>query len=151
MLTLLQNYIAISQSESISVSKRDPLLYSTHRDTRPSMFYFTFSSLNWPFPLCDCKLFFSSPHDAIINWKHYWSFVRGIHRSPVNSPHKGQWRGALMFYFLCPNKRLRKQSWGWWCETLSRSLWRHRNGSHIMIYGMQLTPWMQNDTNTYSW
>ena len=22
---------------------------------------------------------------------------RGIHRSPVNSPHKGQWRGALMF------------------------------------------------------
>ena len=24
-------------------------------------------------------------------------FVRGIHRSPVNSPHKGQWRGALMF------------------------------------------------------
>ena len=23
--------------------------------------------------------------------------VRGIQRSPVNSPHKGQWRGALMF------------------------------------------------------
>ena len=21
----------------------------------------------------------------------YWPFVRGIHRSPVNSPHKGQW------------------------------------------------------------
>ena len=28
---------------------------------------------------------------------HYWPFVRRIHRSPVNSPHKGQWRGALMF------------------------------------------------------
>ena len=25
------------------------------------------------------------------------------------------------------NKRLRKQSWGWWFETLSRPLWRHRN------------------------
>ena len=25
------------------------------------------------------------------------------------------------------NKRLSKQSWGWWFETLSRSLWRHRN------------------------
>ena len=24
-----------------------------------------------------------------------------IHRSPVNSPHKGQWRGALMFSFIC--------------------------------------------------
>ena len=33
-------------------------------------------------------------------WKRfprYWPFVRGIDRSPVNSPHKGQWRGALMF------------------------------------------------------
>ena len=39
-------------------------------------------------------------HDDAIKWKHfprYWPFVRGIHRSPVNSPHKGQWRGALMF------------------------------------------------------
>ena len=39
-------------------------------------------------------------HDDVIKWKHYpryWPFVRGIHRSPVNSPHKGQWRGALMF------------------------------------------------------
>ena len=41
----------------------------------------------------------NSFHDDVIKWKHfplYWSFVRGIHRSPVNSPHKGQWRGASM-------------------------------------------------------
>ena len=25
----------------------------------------------------------------------------GISRSPVISPHKGQWRGALMFSFIC--------------------------------------------------
>ena len=31
----------------------------------------------------------------------YWPFVRGIHRSLVNSPHKGQWRGALMFSLTC--------------------------------------------------
>ena len=66
-------------------------------------------------------------------WRHQmetfsaWPFVRGIHRSPVNSPHKGQWRGALMIFYLRLNKRLSKQSWGWWFETLSRSLWRHRN------------------------
>ena len=36
-----------------------------------------------------------------IFFSRYWPFVRGIHRSPVNSPHKGQWRGALMFYFIC--------------------------------------------------
>ena len=43
-------------------------------------------------------------HDDVINWKHFphnWPFVRGIHRSPVNSPHKGQWRGALMFSLIC--------------------------------------------------
>ena len=43
-------------------------------------------------------------HDDVIKWKHfqrYWPFVWGIHRSPVNSPHKGQWRGALMFSFIC--------------------------------------------------
>ena len=30
-----------------------------------------------------------------------WPFVRGIHQSPVNSPHTGQWRGALMCSFIC--------------------------------------------------
>ena len=56
----------------------------------------------------ECGLFpwllsFSS-HDDVIKWKQfprYWPFVRGIHRGPVNSPHKGQWRGALMFSLIC--------------------------------------------------
>ena len=41
-------------------------------------------------------------HDDVIKWKHfprYWPLR--IHRPPVNSPHKGQWRGALMFSFIC--------------------------------------------------
>ena len=32
-----------------------------------------------------------------------------------------------VFFDLRPNKWLSKQSWGWWFETLSRSLWRHSN------------------------
>ena len=43
-------------------------------------------------------------HHDVIKWKHFprnWPFVRGIHLSPVNSPHKGQWRGALMFSLIC--------------------------------------------------
>ena len=43
-------------------------------------------------------------HDDVIKWKHfprYCPFVREIHRSPVNSPHKGHWRGALMFSLIC--------------------------------------------------
>ena len=42
-------------------------------------------------------------HDDVIKWKHFprnWPFVREIHRSPVNFPHKGQWRGALMFSLM---------------------------------------------------
>ena len=43
-------------------------------------------------------------HDDVIKWRYfwrYWPFVRGIHRSPVDSPHKGQWRRALMFSMIC--------------------------------------------------
>ena len=32
-----------------------------------------------------------------------------------------------VFFDLRLNKRFSKQSWGWWFETPSRSLWRHRN------------------------
>ena len=42
-------------------------------------------------------------HDDVIKWKHYlryWPSVGGIHRPPVNSPYKGQWRGALMFSLI---------------------------------------------------
>ena len=48
--------------------------------------------------------FWGYRHDDVIKWKHFprcWPFVRGFHRSPVNSPHKGQWRGALMFSLIC--------------------------------------------------
>ena len=43
-------------------------------------------------------------HDDVIKWKHFprdWHFVRWIHRSPVNPPHGGQWRGALRFSLVC--------------------------------------------------
>ena len=46
----------------------------------------------------------SMEYDDVIKWKHfprYWPFVRGIHPSAVNSPHEGQWRGALMFSLIC--------------------------------------------------
>ena len=66
-------------------------------------------------------------------WRHRmgtflrnWPFVRGIHRSPVNSLHKGQWSFDV-FFDLRMNKRLSKQSWGWWFEMPSHPLWRHCN------------------------
>ena len=69
-------------------------------------------------------------HNGVIKWKYfprYWPFMRGIHRSPLDSPfvrgihrspldspfvrgihrlpldspHKGQWCRALMFSLIC--------------------------------------------------
>ena len=61
--------------------------------------------------------------DGVIKWKHfprYWSFVRRINQSPANSPHKGQWRGALMFLLIC--------AWtnGWVNNRNAGDLRRHR-------------------------
>ena len=42
-------------------------------------------------------------HDDVIKLKpfpRYWPFMQGIHRSPANSPHKGQWRGTFMFSLI---------------------------------------------------
>ena len=51
-----------------------------------------------------------------------------------NSPVPGEFpaqrpvtRSFDVFSDLRLNKQLSKQSWGWWFETLSCSLWRHRN------------------------
>ena len=60
-------------------------------------------------------------------WRHQmetfprcWRFVWGIHRSPLNSPHKGQWRGALMY----------SEIWAWtngWVNNRDAGgLWHHR-------------------------
>ena len=49
-------------------------------------------------------LFLMLLHDDVIKWKHfshYWPFMRGIHRSQLNSPRKGQWRGVLVFSLIC--------------------------------------------------
>ena len=72
-------------------------------------------------------------HHDVIKWKHfprYWPFVWRIHRSPVNSPYKGQWPGFDVFFDLRLIKRLIKQSWGWWFETPSGPLWRHCKLQH---------------------
>ena len=68
-----------------------------------SWFWIIEQVLSWEYQLF-AILKWRLNHDDVIKWKHfprYWPFVRGIHRSPVNSTHKGQWRGALMFTLIC--------------------------------------------------
>ena len=59
-----------------------------------------------------------------------------------NSPVTGEFptqrpvtRGFDVFFDLCLNKKLNKQSWSWWFETLSSSLWRHCN-EYLIIKGL---------------
>ena len=69
-------------------------------------------------------------HDDVIKWKHfprYWPFVGGIHRSPVNSPHKGQWRGALMFTLICTRIN------GWVNNREAGDLRRHRAHYDVIV------------------
>ena len=69
-------------------------------------------------------------HDGVIKWRYfprYWPFVRGIHRSPVNSPHKGQWRGALMFSLICVSIN------GWVNNRKAGDLRRHRTHYDVIV------------------
>ena len=77
-------------------------------------------------------------------WRHqmeffprYWPFARGIHRSPVNSPHKGHWRGALMFSLIC--------AWinDWANNGEAGDLRRYRTHYDVTV--------MQNVTELYTW
>ena len=74
-----------------------------------------------------------SAHDDVIKGKHfprYWSFVRGIHRWPVNSPHKGQRRGALVFSLI--------YAWmnGWINNRETGDLRRHRAYYDVTVMGI---------------
>ena len=74
-------------------------------------------------------VYITRAHVDVINWKRfprYWPFVRGIHRSPVNSPaQRPVTRSFDVFFDLRTNKRLSKQWWDWWFETPSCPLGRH--------------------------
>ena len=71
----------------------------------------------------DSSMHIGTYHDDVIKWKHfprYWSFVRGIHMWPANSPHKGQWRGAWLFSLICARIN------GWANNGEAGDLRRHR-------------------------
>ena len=80
------------------------------------------------------------PSSSIAWWRHQMETFAAllalcVGNSPVNSPHKCQWRGALMFSLICAWK----QSWGWLCETPSCSLWRHCDGKLTLLRDQQRT------------
>ena len=64
-----------------------------------------------------------------LRWKHFphhCPFVPGIHR-PRWIPRTKASDAELCCFDVRLNKRVSKQSWGWWFETPPCSLWRHCN------------------------
>ena len=60
----------------------------------------------------------------------YWPFVREIHRSPVNSPHKGPWHDALCFLW---------SAWinGWANNREAGNLRRYRTHYDVTVMVME--------------
>ena len=84
-------------------------------------------------------------HDDVIKWEHsmcYCPFVRENHRSPVNSPHKDQWRGALMFSLI--------HAWinGWVNNGEAGDL--RRNGAHYDVTVMMKLNHSGNIRDTFT-
>ena len=75
-------------------------------------------------------------HNDVIKWRHlprYWPFVRRIHRSSLNFPHKGQWRGASMFSLIRPwiNSWVKNHTTGDF-EAPLHPLWHQCNGLNFL-------------------
>ena len=118
--------------------------------------YSSFISQRWQDRLAK-RVFFSKVHSfdvirwdkflRLVQWRYpcasWWrhemeTFSASLAICAGNSPASGEFpaqrpvtRSFDVFFHLCLNKRLRKQSGGWWFEMQSRPLWRHCNVSHI--------------------
>ena len=80
--------------------------------------------------LCVTRFGEVSSHDEVVKWKNiprYWPFERGIHRSPVNFPHKSQWRRALTFSLICAGTN------GWVNNRGAGDLRHHRAYQKVIV------------------
>ena len=99
------NYLFLLGLKLIHIDKKDSNAFVV-----APKFNTTYQLYAWSLPAYKCMNYdsifisVSTAHADVIKWKHlqrYWPFVRRIHRLPMNSPHKGQWRGALMCPLMC--------------------------------------------------
>ena len=87
-----------------------------------------------------CFIFFMAITPPTSWWRHQMETFSALLALCVgNSPVTGEFpvqrpvtRSFGVVFDLRLNKRLSKQSWGWWFEKQSRPWWRHRNGYVIL-------------------
>ena len=95
---------------------------------------------------CDCWKLCWIYRFIILAWWHHQmeSFSMFLSICVGNSPVTGEFPAHRpvtwsldAFFDLCLNKRLSKQSWGWWCEMPLCTTWRHCNLSHEYHYDVR--------------
>ena len=91
---------------------------------------------NWWVITSHKRLWMPSIINTLLSWwRHQMeTFSALLAICAGNSPVSGEFPAQMpvtrsfdVFFDLHPNKRLIKQWWGWWFETPSCPLWRHRN------------------------
>ena len=120
---IITTFIESNYTRNLPWILKDSLNFHYNRHVQPS---FQFGSANvWrgivgsnrplpyqcyrEWPLCGVR---PTTAAGAKSWSTWWrhqmetfsallAICVGIHRSPANSPHKGQWRGALMFSLIC--------------------------------------------------
>ena len=85
---------------------------------------------------------YSIYHNSCIWWRHQMEAFSALLALCVGNSHVSgefptQRPVTRSFDDLCLNKRLSKQSWGWWFETPSRPLWRHWNDMQLWQAGLK--------------
>ena len=129
------NYIYMPWLRLIHVNKRGP-------------------GLRHPLELCLTDILFQNLNSRKSWWRHQMeTFSALLAICAGNSPVPGKFptqrpvtRSFDVYFDLSPNKRLSKQSLGWWFETLSPPLWRHRNVLwNLSAVGLPLPRFGNND------
>ena len=109
----------------IQIDQKVKLLRSQQCNTVPSQCTVAFDGQSemWTFQI-------PAFHDDVIKWKHFprsWPFVREFTGHRWIPAHKGQWRGALVFYLICASIN------GWVNNRESGDLRRHHAHYDVIV------------------
>ena len=103
-----------------------------------------------------CRFMLHLWSKTIPSWRHQVkTFCALLAICAGNSPVTGEFLGQrpptrsfYVFFDIRLYKRLSKQSWGWWFETPSCSLWRHFKGKRVIKLHVPSESLAQRDDDT---
>ena len=104
------------------------------------IFFYDFSTLRLHRYISSCNFTVYAPNFVMMTSSN-GNISRVTGHLCGNSPVPGEFpaqramtRSFDVFFDLCPNKSLSKQSWGWWFETPSHPLWRYCSGLGLVLF-----------------